>query len=503
MAEKRARGSMDSRFRAKGCTHLVTVGGNAVDRAVVGVIRFSCLAREEDRDVGEQLDAGRVRRRAPGKKGGLLLSRMVARESICLRRLAGGRRGAIVGFSRFLANPRVTVAALVAGWGVEIAESCACRHVLAIQDTSEINFATTKTRDRGLGKIGKGVGRGVLLHAMLGLDAETGGILGLVSGRVWTRNGRVTTPHKQRPLSEKETERWLTTPQVAKAVLHRAALVTEISDRESDIYEKWAYLPEPGFHILTRANKDRSIKEGGGNLSTAPLQPGGAASVKLRARPGRPARTAHLATRFGRVTLKRPSHLAKQGAALAKTIEVSLVEVIEVDAPADAEPIVWRLLTTHAVEDAAMAWRVIGWYRQRWTIEQFFRTLKQQGLQLEDSQLESAERLIKLTAIAARAACTIMQLVQARDGQSAQQAEIVFSPAEIETLHALLPEVEGKTALQKNPHPPNSLAWAAWIIAKLGGWDGYPKSKPPGPITFRHGLEYFRSIAYGWNLRDV
>ena len=88
------------------------------------------------------------------------------------------------------------------------------------------------------------------------------------------------------------------------------------------------------------------------------------------------------------------------------------------DAPPGAEPILWRLLTTHRVEDEAMAWRVVGWYRQRWHIEQFFRTLKQQGLQLEDSQLENAERLIKLTAIAARAACTIMQLVQARDGRS-------------------------------------------------------------------------------------
>ena len=44
-----------------------------------------------------------------------------------------------------------------------------------------------------------------------------------------------------------------------------------------------------------------------------------------------------------------------------------------------------------------MAWRVVGWYRQRWHVEQFFRTLKQQGLQLEDSQLENAGRLIKLT----------------------------------------------------------------------------------------------------------
>jgi hypothetical protein len=426
---------------------------------------------------------------------------MVARQSVCLRRLAGGRRGDVVAFSRFLANSRVTAQTLIEGWGAELSQACAGRHVLAIQDTSELNFATTKSRDRGLGEIGKGVGRGLLLHAMLGVDADTGGLIGLASGRIWTRGERVKTQAKLRPLTEKESHRWLATPEAAKTVLSQAALVTEISDRESDIYEKWAHLPEPGFHILTRACKDRSTSQG--KLSTAPLQPAGRACVELRDRPGRPARTAQLSARFGRVKLKRPDHLAALGTALPEEIEVSLVEVAEIDAPADAEPILWRLLTTHAVDQAAMAWRVVGCYRQRWIVEQFFRKLKQQGLQLEDSQLENAERLIKLTAIAARAACTIMQLVQARDGRSAQSAEIAFSPEEIATLEALSPQVEGATALQKNPHPRKSMAWAAWIIAKLGGWDGYPKSKPPGPITFRHGLEHFRSIAYGWRLRNV
>jgi hypothetical protein len=245
---------------------------------------------------------------------------------------------------------------------------------------------------------------------------------------------------------------------------------------------------------------DRSIEEGG-KLSTANLRAAGQADMKLRERSSRPARKAHLVARFGQVTLKRPCDTLEKD--LPKTVTVSLVEVAEADAPAGVEPILWRLLTTHVVEDAAMAWRVVGWYRMRWTIEQFFRTLKQQGLQLEDSQLESAERLIKLTAIAATAAAIIMQLVQARDGRSAESAEIAFTPAEIDTLQALMPELEGKTALQKNPHPPRSLAWAAWIIAKLGGWDGYPKSKPPGPITFRHGLQYFQSVAHGWRLRDV
>jgi len=58
---------------------------------------------------------------------------MVARTSICLRRLAGGRRSGIVGFSRFLANPRVTVEALLDGWGgAELSQGCEGRHILAI-----------------------------------------------------------------------------------------------------------------------------------------------------------------------------------------------------------------------------------------------------------------------------------------------------------------------------------------------------------------------------------
>jgi hypothetical protein len=425
---------------------------------------------------------------------------MVARESVCLRRLAGGARSGIVGFSRFLANARVTTDKLIEGWGLATTQASAGRHVLAIQDTSEINFTTTPERRRGLGEIGKGSGRGVLLHAMLGLDAETGAVLGLVAGRVWTREGRVQISHAERLLSDKESERWLSTAEAAKSVLKPAALVTEVSDRESDIYAKWARVPEPGFHILTRAMSDRLI-QGGGRLSSAPLQAAGEALVELRERPGRAARTARLVVGFARVEVVRPKNTIEEG--LPKTVSVSLVQVVEIDAPAGAEPILWRLLTTHPVEDAAMAWRVVGWYRMRWTIEQFFRALKQQGLQLEDSQLETAERLIKLTAIAARAACIIMQLVQARDGRSGHDAELAFTPAEIETLQALLPTLEGKTALQKNPHPPKSLAWAAWIIAKLGGWDGYPRSKPPGPITFRHGLQHFHSVAHGWALRDV
>ena len=90
------------------------------------------------------------------------------------------------------------------------------------------------------------------------------------------------------------------------------------------------------------------------------------------------------------------------------------IEVRELNPPAGEEPIHWRLLTTHAVETVQQALTVIGWYRQRWHIEQLFRTVKRQGLDIEDSVLAEGEALEKLAVIALIAACQTMQLVLAR-----------------------------------------------------------------------------------------
>jgi hypothetical protein len=58
---------------------------------------------------------------------------MVVRASSCLRRAAAGHRSEIVRYGRFLANEKVTPAALLAGWGEQTAIAAAGRHVLAIQ----------------------------------------------------------------------------------------------------------------------------------------------------------------------------------------------------------------------------------------------------------------------------------------------------------------------------------------------------------------------------------
>ena len=129
---------------------------------------------------------------------------MVAHATVCVRRLAGGCRAQLVRYGRFLANPNVTVAALLDGWGEQTARAATSRPVLAIQDTSAVHFRTTAGRRRGLGEVGHGNIHGLLVHAMLALDAATGSCLGLVGGRVGTRSGHVRVMHNRRALADKE-----------------------------------------------------------------------------------------------------------------------------------------------------------------------------------------------------------------------------------------------------------------------------------------------------------
>jgi hypothetical protein len=395
---------------------------------------------------------------------------MLCTRSVCLRQMARSDWAANMAFWRFVNNPVVTTDKLIEGWSLQTRTAVSGRHVLAIQDTSEIKFQTRPGCRRGLGKVGK--------------------------GNVWTRRGKVKTPHEERELANKESARWVTTAEQGCEVLAAARMITVINDREGEFFAHWALTPGDNVHLLTRAMHDHVLTDGR-TLYQAVERARfcDKAVIDLPQRMDRRGRQAHLSLRFGTVVLKRPARPGVKD--LPEGVKVSFVEVVELHPPKGAEPIHWLLLTTHSIANAADAWRIVSWYKQRWIIEQLFRSLKSQGLRIEDSQIESAEGLIKLVAIAVRAACIVIQLVQARNGGEELPAEFVFTKEEIETLRAINKTMKGRTELQKNQHRPNTLAWAAWIIAKLGGWTGYASHRPPGPITFHMGMARFQILANG------
>ena len=154
-------------------------------------------------------------------------------------------------------------------------------------------------------------------------------------------------------------------------------------------------------------------------------------------------------------------------------------------------------MTTHPVSDAAGARRVCQLYRQRWRVEELFRTVKTKGFNIE--RVDIAERPFEVLAAATLiAGASVLALVQDRDGQGQRPLADVFQADEQAALEAVSARLEGKTAKQKNPHPPGSLAFAAWVCARLGGWTGYYGK--PGPVVMLRGLYEFRAIQHGWTL---
>ena len=434
----------------------------------------------------------------------MFLDSLVSRASSCIRQVAGGVRSQTVRFCRLFANRKVTLERLIGGWSTLTRTAVTGRHVLAIQDTTQVHFKTEPGRRRKLGVIGRGNARGVMAHVMIAVDASQGNLLGPVCGKIWTRRGLVRKPHELRGISQKESGRWQETAQSAKLILAAASMVTVIADRESDIFNEWASVPEKNFHLLTRANHDRSMPCGN-KLSDAvnAMADQGLRTINLPARaPNAPERDVELRLRYGTVQLRRPHHTA-DAKGMPDRVTLTVVDVLERNPRKGQKPVHWQLLTSHTVGTPEQAWQIVDWYRQRWVIEQLFRLMKSQGLDLGSSQLADAERLMKLTALVVHAATITLQLVQSRSGKSKEPADIAFTAQEIEALSEIEKPYNARTALQSNPHKHKSLAWATWIISRLGGWDGYPSSAPPGPITMRNGLERFKQITAGFTLKDV
>jgi hypothetical protein len=449
--------------------------------------------------MGERLTIGHFGDPRREERGARILERAVACGSLTIRTIGETRAGEIA-THRFLDCPEVTVGEILATASQRTAAACAGRRIVAVQDTTEINFRGRDHDRRGLGKGGDGVGRGFFIHPVIAVDVAEQAVLGVLGAEIWSRDpaqdGSARQQRRKRELADKESQRWLSSAEVATEQARDAAQVIIVGDRESDIYGLFACRP-PNADLLIRAAQDRCVEDGSRLFAQAaawPVLTRYALMVPPRG-PGDAGRTTSIAVRAGAVCIKRPRNGLTAGH--PKQITLTLVEAVEEHPPPGTTAIHWRLLTTLPASDAAQACEVVNLYRLRWRIEQTFRALKSDGLGLPDVQLRDAERLFKLAAIGLLAAVRTIQLVDARDG-GPRPASDVADAALIGAAEAIGPTLQGKTARQQNPHPPRSLAWLAWIVARLGGWTGY--YKPPGPKTMRRGWDRLAAMTEGYLL---
>ena len=423
-----------------------------------------------------------------------LIERVATAGTLVLRKLGETRAGEKA-VHRFLSSPYVSVDRIAETLAARTAAQCAGRRILAVQDTSEINFAGRDKKRRGFGPGGDGKTPGFFIHPVIAIDVETEAVIGLVDTEIWTRSAGRVTARRSRAIEDKESARWLSGCEAAASVLSDAQ-VTMVADRESDIYLLFARKPER-LDLIVRAGQDRRLIDGG-LLFEALGEAEALSTSKVRVAPRGPGDKGRIATvelRAGTVRIARPAVI--KGVSAPEAVELTLVEAREINAPSGKAPLHWRLLTTHAVTCAAQAEEVVQLYRLRWRIEQIFRALKSDGLALDDSQVIDAERMFNLAAIALAGAIRTIQLVDARDGGPRPATDVIDATFFV-ALERLSKKLEGQTQRQKNPHPIGSLAFVAWIAARLGGWNCY--YKPPGPKTMRDGWTRLAATLEGYAL---
>lgn len=390
---------------------------------------------------------------------------------------------------RFFANDYVRAQAILAShFHSTKARMRAARLVLAVQDTSYLDW-TDHPHTTGLGPLATPSHQGLLVHTTLALTPERVP-LGLLQQQVWAREKDVrrNQDHKQRPICDKESQKWLRSLQAviaARAECPDTHLVS-VGDREADVYDLFLLERPAGVDLLVRAAQDRKAEHPEkylwATMATASL----AATVTLHigARAGVAAREASLKIRWKQVTLRPPNSRAKEK---LPNITVWVVWACESSPPPGVEAIEWMLLTTVPISSTEDALRILDWYACRWGIEVWHKVLKS-GCRIEEKQLETAERLQRCLALYSVIAWRILYATMLARVAPDVACTVLLDEEEWQALYCRIHRVAVA------PAKPPSLRQAVGWIAQLGGFLGRKRDGEPGVTVLWKGFQHLVDI---------
>jgi hypothetical protein len=361
--------------------------------------------------------------------------------------------------------------------------------VLAVQDTTELDW-TAHPATTGLGPLGHPAHRGLLVHTTLALTPERVP-LGLLAQQVWARDadaiGKRAT-RKQRPITDKESQKWLTSVEAVRAA-HTACPQTRfvsVGDREADVYDLLASRRPVGLDLLVRAAWDRCVTQPEHYVwaTVAAQAIAATCTVHVPRRGGHPARTATLAVRWCPLTLCPPQHRKRER---LPPVAVWAVQALEETPPVGTAPIEWLLLTTAAVQTPAAALERVDWYACRWGIEVWHKILKS-GCRLEARQLETAERLQRCLPLYSVIAWRIFYATMLSRAVPEAPCTAILELEEWQALYC---------AIHRTPTPPPeppALRQAVHWIARLGGFLARPGDREPGTTVLWKGFQHLTDL---------
>ena len=400
---------------------------------------------------------------------------------------------------RLFNNDKVQESALFKGHQLETIkrlEESKAPIIFAIQDTTTVNY-THHPKKKGINKINKNPGfdkpsTGFFLHNTL-LMTEDGLPLGLLDQKIFQHQSGEKTTHKRRPITKKESFRWIESLRVMKS-LSEEKLIFNIGDREADIYELFVEAAEIEAKILIRAAKDR-ILDGEEHqtlwtfMKKVPIA--GKQTIHIPARHNQKERFVNLEIRYSEMTLKPPQRSSEAKEKILHPMKMQAIWLYESDPSPDVEPLEWMLLTNLPVDTLEDAVRMGKWYRLRWQIECYHRILKS-GCKIEECRLETYERLQKYIRLKSIIAFRLFWLTLVNRTDPNASSDLILKEHEWKALCCHI----DKTRYPREKPP--TIRESVRMIAKLGGFLGRKGDGEPGMTYIWRGWEKLALIVEFW-----
>jgi hypothetical protein len=417
-----------------------------------------------------------------------------------------GSDAELEGLYRFFANPKVTMASLLAGHVRATHERMHGRPLVRIiHDTTPFRFEGDR---HGLGII-RGNVKGFFGHLSLAVSADDAreplGVVALqpfihseaLAHRGMTASQRVAAGRKK-PRAERESSRWETQAIAVANQLPAGTRAIHLMDQEGDDFYVLATLQAKNIGYVIRADPGRMTRqheEARAVLARRPAKLLRTVHLTQRAhyknrRKGHPVRSereAKLELRWAIITLPRGAYVDMDVDALS----VTAVHVFERNPPAGEEAIEWMLLTSEKVASVDDATEIVDHYRARWIVEEYFKALKT-GCAIEKRQLTSFDGLTSALALFVPIAWRLLALRHLGRAEPSRAARCLFDSEQLLLLSVLL--AKRNYVLPAAP----SLRDVTLGIARLGGH--IRNNGDPGWLVLGRGHVRFAEAESVWRL---
>jgi hypothetical protein len=265
--------------------------------------------------------------------------------------------------------------------------------------------------------------------------------------------------------------------------------VINVCDREGDIYELFERAATSDKLFLTRVLHNRTTTDDKKIIDQIKADsPQGNVMVVIPrdSRRNIKQREAVLDITFRLFNIKKPEALAGNKEQ-QESITATMIYVKERKSNDNIEPIEWILLTNDQVNSLEDAYEKVGYYMQRWKIEQFHFVLKS-GCTIEKIQERSFEKTNSLILMYSIIATFIMNLNYISKVNPDLPCTILLDEDEWKILYC----AANKTKVP--PTKPYSIKDVVKFLGQLGGPKRAPSDGPPGLKIIWLGLEVLHTL---------